>query len=190
MIVEQYLALITSEHRDRPKFAATVKATVSPLAKIQEVLRGMIPAYDVDEAIGSQLDAVALWIGVPRTVPIPITGYYFTWDDVVSDGWDNGVWKGIGDPDSGFVTLPDDLYRIVLRSKIAANQWKGDIPGAYNILAEAFGAGDNITITDNQNMSMTVKIKSGALPAVKQALLTQGVIPIKPAGVVASYVTV
>lgn len=190
MTVEKYLSLITSEHRDRPKFRATVGATVSPFAKIQEVLRAMIPAYDVDTAIGSQLDAVALWIGAVRGVPVPIAGYYFTWDDVVTDGWDNGVWKGIGDPDSGFVTLPDDLFRLVLKAKISANNWKGDIPGAYNTLAAAFGVGDNVTIKDNENMTMTVTIKASAIPAVQRALLTQGLIPIKPAGVTANYVTI
>lgn len=190
MTVERYLTLITSEHRDRPKFQATVQTTVSPFAKVQEILRSLIPAYDVDEAVGVQLDAVALWIGATRAVPVPIAGYYFTWDDVVADGWDNGVWKGIGDPDAGFSVLPDDLFRLVLKSKISANNWKGDIPGAYNTLAEAYGASDNITIKDNGNMTMTVTIKASAIPAVQLALLTQGLIPIKPAGVTADYVTV
>lgn len=190
MTTDEYLNLITSEHRERPKFVATVNASVSPFAKVQAVLRDMVRAYDVDVAVGAQLDAIALWVGVTRNVPVPIDGYYFTWDDVVADGWENGVWKGIGDPDSGFTVLPDDLFRLLIKAKIAANNWKGDIPGAYNILAQAFNAGDNITITDNHDMTMTVKIKAGSLPSAQKAILTGGYIPIKPAGVLANYVTV
>lgn len=190
MTTDEYLALITTEHQNRPRFMATVRASVSPFAKLQELMRSYVPAFDVDEAIGQQLDIVALWIGVTRAVPVPIEGYYFTWDDTVETGWDNGIWKGIGDPDAGFTVLPDDLFRLVIKAKIAANNWKGDIPGAYEIIDEAFDVGSDITITDNQDMTMTVSIASGSLPAVQKALLTSGYIPIKPAGVTADYVTV
>lgn len=190
MTTDEYLALITTEHQERPRFKATVEASVSPFAKVQEVLRSLVPAFDVDSAVGRQLDIVALWIGVTRRVAVPIDGYYFTWDDVITDGWDYGVWKGIGDPDAGFINLPDDLFRLLIKAKILANQWKGDIPGAYEILDAVYNAGSAITITDNQNMTMTVTIVEGSIPPVQIALLTGGYIPIRPSGVLANYVTV
>ena len=189
MTTDEYLALVTTEHQHRPKFMATVEATVAPFAALQSLMRSYIPAFDVDSAVGKQLDIVALWIGVTRAVAVPIEGFYFSWDDTAANGWDAGVWKGLGDPDSGFVNLPDDLFRSVLKAKIEANQWKGDIPGAYRILDAAFGAGDNITLKDNQDMTMTVTVGAGALAPVQEAVLTQGYIPIKPAGVSAAYVT-
>lgn len=185
-----YTDLITDEHREKPKFVATVAASVSPFAKLQDVMRKFVSDFDVDTAIGVQLDTVALWVGVTRAVAIPISGYYFTWDDVVSDGWDNGVWKGIGDPSSGFVNLPDDLFRSLIKAKIQANHWRGDIAGAYDIINEALSVDGSITIVDNQDMTMTVRITSGALPAVEQAIVTAGYLPIKPAGVKANYVIV
>lgn len=188
MTTDEYLALITTEHQERPRFKATVAASVSPFAKVQQVLRSLIPAFDVDSATGQQLDIVALWIGVTRRIAVPLEDYYFTWDDVVADGWENGVWQGIGDPDSGFVNLPDDLFRLLIKGKILANQWRGDIPGAYDILDAVFDVGSDITITDNQDMTMTVTIVAGSLPSVEQAILTQGYIPIRPAGVLANYV--
>ena len=190
MTTDEYLALVTQEHSDKPKFMATVKTSVSPFAKVQEILRSMPKEFDVDYATGVQLDTVALWVGVTRKIAIPIDGYYFTWDDVASDGWENGVWKGIGDPDSGFTNLPDDLFRLLIKGKISANNWKGDIAGAYSTLSKVFNVGSAITIKDNQNMTMTVTIQASALPAVQRALITQGYIPIKPAGVKANYVTV
>lgn len=185
-----YLDLITSEHRNKPKFVATVEASVSPFAKIQEVLRSLPAAFDVDQAIGVQLDIVALWVGVLRNVGIPIDGYYFTWDDVAADGWDNGIWKGIGDPSSGFVRLPDDLFRALIKAKIQANHWRGDIAGAYDIINDALSVDGAVKIVDNQDMSMTVQIQAGVLPAVEKAMVTAGYLPIKPAGVKATYVTV
>lgn len=190
MTTDEYLALITSEHESKPKFVATVTASVSPFAKIQQVMRQFVLDFDVDSAVGVQLDIVALWVGVTRTVAIPIDGYYFSWDSQVKDGWDNGVWKGLGDPDAGFTQLPDDLFRALIKAKIAANHWKGDIPGVYTIINEALSIDGAVKIVDNQNMTMTVQVQSGALPAVEQAIVMQGYLPIKPAGVKATYVTV
>lgn len=190
MTTTEYIDLITSEHRDKTKFVNTVSVSVSPFAKLQEVMRGFVSDFDVDTAIGVQLDIVALWVGVTRRVGIPIDGFYFTWDDVVADGWDNGVWKGIGDPDSGFVVLPDDLFRSLIKAKIQANHWRGDVAGAYDIINEALSVNDVVKIVDNHNMTMTVQIQANALPAVEQAILEAGYLPIKPAGVQAIYETV
>lgn len=186
----EYLDLITDEHNTKPKFVATVQASVEPFAKLQETIRGFISDFDVDTAIGIQLDIVALWVGVTRTVGVPIDGFYFTWDDVVADGWDNGIWKGIGDPDAGFVVLPDDLYRSLIKAKIQANHWRGDIAGAYDIINEALSVDNVVKIVDNQDMTMTVRVTAGALPAVEQAIVTAGYLPIKPAGVKANYTLV
>lgn len=190
MTTDEYLALITSEHATKPKFVATVTASVSPFAKLQEVMRKYIKDFDVDQAVGVQLDTIGLWVGINRRIGVPITGYYFSWDSVVSDGWDNGVWKGIGDPDSGFVTLPDDLYRSLIKAKIQANSWRGDIAGAYKIVNEALSVDNVVRIVDNQDMTMTVRVQGGVLPAVEQAIVTAGYLPIKPAGVKANYVVV
>lgn len=190
MTTDEYVALITQEHAAKSKFVATVTASVSPFAKIQQVMKKMVSDFDVDTAIGVQLDIVALWVGVTRTIGIPISGYYFTWDDVATDGWDNGVWKGLGDPDAGFTVLPDDLFRALIKAKIQANHWKGDIAGAYDVINEALSVNDVVKIVDNQNMTMTVQVQGGVLPAVEQAIVMQGYLPIKPAGVQATYVTV
>lgn len=190
MTTDEYIDLITDEHRDKPKFVATVKASVEPFAKLQQVMRKFLTDFDVDTAIGAQLDTIGIWVGVSRIVGIPITGYYFTWDDVVADGWDNGIWKGIGDPDAGFVSLPDDLYRSLIKAKIQANIWRGDIPGAYNIVDTALSVDGVVRIVDNQDMTMTVRVTGGVLPAVEQAIVTAGYLPIKPAGVKANYVVV
>ena len=186
---EQYLALITSEHFDKTKFVETVGAGVDPLAQLQNVLFGLPADFDIDTAVGVQLDALGIWIGRSRRIDTPLVGVYFTWDDLASDGWDSGIWKGPFDPDSSLVDLPDDSYRVLLKAKIAANRWDGTIPGAYEVWATIF-TNSHLIIQDNQDMSMVVGIAGQPLSIVDQALLTNGYIPLKPEGVRIQYYAV
>ena len=186
MTNEDYLNLITSEHRGKEKFEATVVAGVSPFSKLQEVMLGLPADFDIDSAVGVQLDAVGAWIGRSRRIDTPLVGVYFTWDDLASDGWESGIWKGPFDPDSGLVALPDDSYRVLLKAKISANSWDGTIPGAYAIWATVF-TNSQLVIQDNQDMSMVVGIAGQPLSIVDQALLTNGYIPLKPEGVRIQY---
>ena len=190
MTIENYLNLITSEHRDKPKFEATVTVGVSPFSKIQDVLNGLPAAFDIDTATGVQLDAVGAWIGRSRRIDTPLTGIYFTWEGLLSEGWDAGSWKGEFDPDSGLVDLPDDAYRTLLKAKIAANNWDGSIPQAYDIWLSAFGAESILLIQDNQDMSMVIAIAGERLDTIEQALLVNGYIPLKPEGVRVEYYAV
>lgn len=190
MTVEEYLALITSEHTGKPKFEATVAAGVSPLVKIQSIFKDLVAAFDIDSAAGVQLDAIGQWVGRSRRIDTPLVGVYFSWDDTASDGWESGVWKDTYDPDSGLVDLPDDAYRLLLKAKVAANNWDGTIPQAYDVWTTAFGTDTYLLIQDNQNMSMVVGIAGVPLSIVEQALLTNGYIPLKPEGVRIQYYAV
>lgn len=155
-----YTGLITSEHNQRPKFMAAVKALTKPMVALQNLLGGMPDAFDLDQAVGVQLDAVGLWVGIGRRVATPLTGVYFSLD-TTGVGFDQGNWKGPFDPDTGLTLLDDDTYRLVLRAKIGANHWDGTLESSAAILnsiftpgdgpvavhadAEPFGAGDGAT---------------------------------------------
>ena len=183
----QYLALVTTEHSQRPKFIAGLSAVIDGLAGAQATLEGLIRDFDVDTAVGVQLDIIGLWVGVSRRVDVPLADVYFTWDDTAQTGWDSSVWQGPFDPDSGLVELPDDSYRLLLKARIAANSWDGSIPGAYRVWREAFGDGSTIIIQDNQDMSMVIGVANTQLSTVSRALLVGGYIPIKPVGVRVRY---
>lgn len=187
--LDYYLGLITSEHQYKPKFQSTVSAGIKPLVSLQNVLSQMAAAYDIDNAVGRQLDVVGEWIGRSRDIGVPITGVYFEWDGDPQVGWEGGVWQGPFDPSSGLVSLPDDIYRTLLRTKIVANRWSGSIPEAYEIWTSVFPT-SAIAIQDNQNMSMTVEIVGAYPDAVTLALLVNGYIPLKPEGVRIDYFAV
>lgn len=183
----KYTELITSEHNQRPKYMAMVEAVTEPVADLQAFLKSIPGYFDLDTAIGVQLDILGEWIGRSRLVEVPITDVYFSWRSD-TQGWRAGVWKGRFDPESGLVELPDDSYRLLLKAKVAANKWDGTIPSAYDIWEEAFAnTGALIIIQDNQDMSMVVGIAGATLDLVSQEILTQGYIPLKPEGVRINY---
>jgi hypothetical protein len=186
----KYIDLITSEHRGQPRFEATVKASVSPFEKLQSVFKSLPENFDIDTAVGVQLDTLGIWIGRSRRIDTPLIGIYFTWDDTVATGWENGVWQGEFDPTSGLIDLPDDAYRQLLKAKIAANSWDGTIPDAYDIWESAFGNDSTLIIQDNQNMSMVVGIAGEQLSTVTKELLIKGYLPLKPQGVRIAYYAV
>lgn len=180
--VADYVALVTSEHR-RPHFLALVAASVKPFADAQAALAALPPAFDVDTAVGVQLDAVGLWVGVTRYLYTPLEGVYFSWD-VEGVGWEEGVWKGRYDPASGLSVLDDDNFRRLVKARIAANHWDGSVPQAYAVWRMVFAdTGSILVIQDNQDMSMSVGIAGIRLDAVFRALLTGNYIPLKPEGV-------
>lgn len=183
MADNKYTAKVTSEHNQKPNFMGVVLNNTEPFASLQEFLNTYIGVFDLDAAVGVQLDQVGKWIGRSRYVDIPLTGVYFTWDETVDVGWDSGVWKGMFDPDSGLIRLPDDSFRTLLKAKVVANAWDGSIPGAYAIWNAAFSGQSYIIIQDNQDMSMTVGIAGQPLDIVTRALLTNGYLPLKPEGV-------
>jgi hypothetical protein len=185
---DDYLALITPSHRGKPKFAATIKAIIEPVVAQHDFIEHLPLDFDLDQAIGAQLDAVGEWVGRTRFVKTPISGAWFSFDDTDFRGFDRGVWFRPFDTPSGITRLDDETFRTLLRAKIAANNWDGTLPAAKAALEIIFPNGEtSIVITDNQDMTITFGV-AGVIPsALFIALLADGYLPLKPEGVGADY---
>ncbi|EKZ5285455.1 DUF2612 domain-containing protein [Klebsiella aerogenes] len=156
--MSKYTDQISNYHAGKPKFFAHVDLSTRPLIDISQTMTGMISAFDIDTAVGKQLDILGEWIGRKRRVSTPISGVYFSWD-TEKLGWDQGVWQGPFDPDDGFLDLSDEVYRLVLKVKIAINHWNGQNDTLPDILDSALaGSGLRIAIVDNQDMSISIWI--------------------------------
>ncbi len=186
-VVADYLALVTSAFQGKPNFMGVITAATSVPARVQALLTSMLSLFDLDVAVGQQLDVIGLWVGVSRNVNVPIEGVYFSWDGTdYSVGWDYGSWRPSTDP-TAVTVLPDDNYRILIRAKIAANSWIGTTDAAYAIWEDVF-PGTTILIQDYQDMSYALAIVGGVIDSLTLALITGGYIPLKPEGVkVAAY---
>lgn len=161
---QDYSSLITSEHRDKPRFKAVVELLVSGLTDGMRALLSMPVLYQFDNALGEQLDRVGAWVGLTRFVLVPSLGT---------------------------VELSDADYRLLLISKIAANHFDGSFEQYQQILSSLFvGYGFQMIAVDNQDMSLDIYV-TGATPTPLQlALMQGGHLPPKPEGVRINSVTV
>jgi hypothetical protein len=178
MILNDYLNLVTSEHRNKEKFIATLSIDVSVAVRVQELLSSMIPKFDLDLAVGDQLDILGQWVGISREVAIPISGVYFSWNSGDATGWDYGTWRPASAP-TQITSLPDDAYLTLIKAKIASNRWDGTTQSAYDIWDSIFTK-FKIIIQDNQNMTFDVGITGGLVDSLTLALLTGGYLNLKP----------
>jgi hypothetical protein len=164
MAIDSYLNNITSQHRDKPKFIAWLSAHLNIIDDIYNVLKEMDNAFDIDNAIGKQLDTLGIIIGRERTLTFqPLNGF-------------NPV-------------LTDDYYRLVLKAKIAFNMWDGTIPSMYEIWNNIYGSDNDLSlqIKDNQDMSFNTYI-TGYTDQIQQDLIQHGYIIPKPQGVRVNYI--
>lgn len=178
-----YLALITSEHNQQPNYMAMVTALVQPINDVAELEQHFFQYYDLDSAVGNQLDALGEWIGRTRFLPVPISGYFSF--DIEGLGFDEAPWKRPFDPDTGLVELDDDSYRLLLRAVILANHWDGTIPGIYAAYERLFaGTGYTFAVQDYGDGSMAFVLFSNQPPDnITLGLFQAGELDFKPAGI-------
>ena len=183
----EYTALIAGYHVGKPKFTEWVYTLTEPFRVARERLAEMQRDFDVDTAIGVQLDAVGARVGISRTLPVTLTGVYFSLDGDGSVGLDRGVWKGLYDPDDGLVTLGDETYRGVIKAKIASNTWDGtmgSLPAFFESIFTSLGVdGKVIDLRDYQTMTVAINLTRATTPPVVWELITRRIIDIVAAGV-------
>ncbi|WP_301691695.1 DUF2612 domain-containing protein [Klebsiella pneumoniae] len=156
--MSKYTDLITNYHAGKPKFVAHVDLSTRPLIDVSAATSGLVAAFDIDTAVGEQLDILGRWIGVDRTVAAPISGVFLEWDKE-RVGWDQGVWLGPYQSTDALTYLSDDVYRVVLKARIGINNWNGQNGTLPDILETALaGTGIKMIIVDNQDMSISVLI--------------------------------
>ncbi|GHV49958.1 hypothetical protein FACS1894216_01290 [Synergistales bacterium] len=185
--IERYLALPTWEHR-RPKFLAVLEHMITPLVEMENQAYTLAArGYNVDTAAGEELDRIGEWVGIGREIWPPLGGVYFTWDDRKTNGWDIGLWIKDDDSPAGITRLPDNIYRFLVKGKIAANHWDGTVDSAYAVWDEAFNGEVKIFIRDNQDMSMDMILVVEDDDTLLRAILRDELLPLRPTGVKVNY---
>ncbi len=159
-MIQDYLDLLSPEHRNQPKLTAWLTAALSPLNDTQTCLAGVAPAYDLDTAVGAQLDALGIVLGVSRVLNFQ--------------------------PTSGSSTLDDTNYRLVLRAKILANQWDGTRE-QYEKMVDEIMAGCHVVLADNEDMTMDVAFIDKTAGGLTGELLEHGYLLPAPSGVKANF---
>ena len=158
--IETYVNMITSEHRDKPKFQALVRLLLTPIVNLQILNHEMMTMLNLDTSHGDQLDKIGAILGLPRQVNFQPT-------------------------DGSSSILNDDYYRLILKAKVAKNQWDGTKKGLYDLWKVLFPE-NPILIVDRQNMTATVAVV-GLVDQLSRDLIVHGYIVPKPVGVLYEY---
>jgi len=157
-MIDDYLNLITSEHRTKPKYIAWLTGALDIINDIQSFLSDMYTHFDIDTAIGQQLDVAGQRLNVPRQLSFQPS---------------NGV----------SAIMDDETYRIVLKSEIASAHFDGTAPGLYSLFQTALGnTGLYFGIQDNQDMTVSVFVYGATTSIIKDLILNGYIIP-KPEGI-------
>jgi hypothetical protein len=130
---DDYVGKIPPLYANKPNFTATIAATVAPFADLQIFFATLPEQFDIDVAVGVQLDAVGQWVGQSRKVSIPVAQPWFSWG-VANRGWAQGYWKGPTILGNYISSLDDDTYRRLLYAKVAANNGAGTVGSAQAAL--------------------------------------------------------
>ena len=183
-----YTSLITSQHADKPKFVAMVQAVAGGFGDITAAIQSLPAAFDLDAAIGAQLDVVGQWVGQSRVVPGVLTlGYFGFSDNVAAVRFGEEGKPSIGgrfyeesEPVTSTAVLADPEYRTILKAKIIRNHYDGTTEEIESALQFIFNAPGSVR--DNGTMSIDLVIGAPLSP-VEQSLLTNFDLLPRPAGV-------
>lgn len=187
--VNDYLDLVPSANRDQPNFISVLTGILQPFCVLQSTIGGMVSDFDIDSAVGAQLDGVGVRVGASRQVTTPIANVYFSLD-IAGLGLDEGVILGPFDSPDGLTSLDDETYRLLLKIKTRANSWDGTLGQAQAVLAAVQTAGTNIFMQDLFDMSILIGV-SGIVPsALFVAILKQTGEWLRPETVALSFVFV
>jgi hypothetical protein len=190
--LSDYTNLITSEHKNKPNFMASVVAAVQPFVDIQDCLNIINASFDIDEAIGAQLDVIGEWLGLSRDLQIPITNLFFSWD-TIDLGWDEGIWYYTYEVTTNTVALSDDIYRAALKLRAAYCGFDGTVGALQSLLADQFGQlfpELSLVAIDGYDMSLTYQLYGqklfgkytlNGLTPIIQELFLQSFLTLKPA---------
>lgn len=168
--------LIPWQHANAPKFTDMVGSVSDAYLAVGRVVQTFPRAYDIDEAVGAQLDAVGVRAGLSRHVSVPITDAYFSFD-IDGLGWDQAPWQGPYDISYGVADLDDDTFRTLLYAKVAANAWNGEIDGIRPIIEAMVESRSSVFVTDNDDMSITIGIAKAIPSRIVLSLLSQRYLP-------------
>jgi hypothetical protein len=158
-----YLSLLTSEYAlpNSPKWNAFLYLLLKKFDDVSQCLVQMDTAFDIDFAVGVQLDAVGVIVGQSRTVGFQPSG-------------------GVSP------VLDDATYRILLKARVAQNQWDGTIGGMQAIWQSLFPSG-RIIIADQQNMTADILV-TGSFTSIIEDLIVNGYIVPRPEAVLYNFI--
>lgn len=127
--LEEARGRVTEQFKDAPVFDKYLQLLIADSTELQLVLKDLMEKRSLDTAEGVQLDILGDIVGQPRVLIdadlLTFFGFEGEWQaDSYGNIYDPSVgstwWDGKS-PMVGNITLTDDLYRLLIKAKIAKN---------------------------------------------------------------------
>jgi hypothetical protein len=192
-LIEYYVNLLIIQYNNQPKARATIAAVVNEIVA-SGIFFDIRDGYNVDTAVGVQLDVIGKYVGVNRFYQSQdITGINFGFSDAFSSepvgttGYASvadffskeGTYLSASDIIGNGFQLSDDDYRILIKLKILLNNSNFSDESIDSALFRIFGA--TLYAVDNYNMSMEYFTDSD-LSLIVRVALSKNLLP-APMGV-------
>ena len=186
--INEYLGLVTSQHRQKTKFIESIRVAITPIVGCQNLLSKMSELHDLETATGNSLEQLALWTGAPLIIPGAAQLEYFGFIDQenamtfgeTDDPSIGGYFRESGQSGTGGLTPTGDFLRRLIKARILKNKSTGNINETKPILELALNH-SHFKVFDNKDMTVTFKNLATQFTTM-QKILVQMFFPL-PAGV-------
>lgn len=168
----------TAQFEDQPIFDKYVQLLLSECQELQKQYKALMQERSLDTAVGAQLDLLGAIVGQGRMLVNVDIFQFFGFDAVPSslgfgtlgDPSVGGIFYDANNPRFGNVELNDDLYRLLIKAKIAKNVTRAtpeDIMRFANFVFSTEGS----TIQDEGGAAFLLMV-GRQLSAIERNLLT------------------
>ena len=186
--INEYLGLVTSQHRQKTKFIESIRVAITPIVGCQNLLSKMSELHDLETATGNCLEQLALWTGTPLIIPGAAQLEYFGFIDQenamtfgeTDDPDVGGYFRESGQSGTGGLIPTGDFLRRLIKARILKNKSTGNINETKAILELALNH-SHFKVFDNRDMTVTFKNLATQFTTM-QKILVQMFFPL-PAGV-------
>lgn len=191
-LILYYVKLLIIQYQTLPKASAHIAALIKQLM-IYDLMIQVRDGYDLETAVGVQLDVLGKYLGNDRIV----TGDSFTRDYFGFSGYGDTApfdffpfigygdeipdvqWRSYSESNESLYTLNDSEFRIFLKLKLIQNYSNASNKDIDLFLQEYFG--DDVIFTDRENMTISYIFQENVERLVTIAQ-SEGLLP-KPAAV-------
>lgn len=171
LFTDNYRKLLIVQYADKPNAIAHINNIIGSLEDVYDLANLFEEAFDVDLAVGKQLDIIGKIVGISRRVPFSVRKNYFGFDDNIINAYpmDDKFISVVSYSFKDKFEIPyttseliDRDYRLFIKAKIIYNYTKAkmidnsDRLSMQNTIDYLFE--NKAYIVDNQDMSFSIYI--------------------------------
>lgn len=173
-VQDYYANLLILQYRNKPKARATIKLGAN-LYLADGLIFQLNDVLDIDKAVGPQLDIIGGILGCNRIIyGLVIDKEFFSFQKEDALGYSDktqlseGFWKNYRNSIASKYSLPDNIYRTLLKFKAIYNVRYGSMAFLDDMYYRIFG--NEITYTNNKDLSITYNIPTEHSVATEAAI--------------------